>query len=262
MARYRHAFSIPTRDGNPLERLFPRCAELGFEALALRPEQYGIFLGNPAGFLGRWAGHVERVMALLVDAPLTTAMGRRQFETVLHLAAGIGCYRIILDCPDPPLARMIDPAVVLDALHVAAREARELRIRLSLRNRRDRLLDSRADLVRLARWADPEAVGLAIDTAHVVLAGEKDWAALLGDVREHVDCVHLTDIVRSRLPMLEGDWAKPCALGEGDVDFRAVFDALDRLGYEGWLIAEDPGEVDPVSAMKRAGQFLTSHDRV
>ncbi|MHC4294082.1 MAG: sugar phosphate isomerase/epimerase family protein [Planctomycetota bacterium] len=45
------------------------------------------------------------------------------------------------------------------------------------------------------------------------------------------------------------------ALGEGDVDFRALAQALRAIGYEGWVILEAPPTDDPIAAGKKNLQF-------
>ena len=38
------------------------------------------------------------------------------------------------------------------------------------------------------------------------------------------------------------------ALGEGNVDFRAVVQALRAIGYDGWIILETPPGADPLAS--------------
>ena len=45
------------------------------------------------------------------------------------------------------------------------------------------------------------------------------------------------------------------ALGEGDVDFRAVAQALRAVGYDGWCVLEAPGGKDPLATAKQNFAF-------
>jgi len=45
------------------------------------------------------------------------------------------------------------------------------------------------------------------------------------------------------------------ALGEGDVDFHAVVQALRAVRYDGWVVLETPSGNDPVAAGKRNLEF-------
>jgi sugar phosphate isomerase/epimerase len=68
---------------------------------------------------------------------------------------------------------------------------------------------------------------------------------------DHIVEVHLKDVRFS-----EG--APPdfnVALGEGNVDFRAVAQALNAVGFDGWAILETPPGLDPLAAAKANLQY-------
>lgn len=47
--------------------------------------------------------------------------------------------------------------------------------------------------------------------------------------------------------------------GDGDVDFKPIFDILDRTGYEGWVVVEaeqDPAKANPLPMRSRPASTL------
>lgn len=47
--------------------------------------------------------------------------------------------------------------------------------------------------------------------------------------------------------------------GDGDVDFKPIFDILDRTGYEGWVVVEaeqDPAKANPLPTRSRPASTL------
>ena len=44
--------------------------------------------------------------------------------------------------------------------------------------------------------------------------------------------------------------------GEGDVDFPAVFDAVQAVGYDNWFVLETPGKADPIASAAKNLNFV------
>ena len=45
----------------------------------------------------------------------------------------------------------------------------------------------------------------------------------------------------------------------GDVDFKPIFDILDRTGYEGWVVVEaeqDPAKANPFAYAVKARKYI------
>ena len=257
--RWRLAYSSPTRDGHALEALFRRCGALGLNGLQLRPEQYGLFLGDPAGFLGRWSQWVPLICGLRVCCDVRSDPALEHFEKTIDLAVGIDGDLLVLAAEGPPVSgdlRTRDEA--LARLEHFGRAARSKGLRLSVSNEADGLVASRRDLETLAGAANADALGLTLNTAQLVLAGETDLGSLARDFCDRLDNIHLTDIARSRFPMLEDNRTEPRRLGEGDVDFRPLFEALAAMDYAGWLTVEGlaDGAGEAADEMSRAVAFL------
>jgi inosose dehydratase len=123
----------------------------------------------------------------------------------------------------------------------------------------DRLLDA----------TDSGRVGLCYDTGHLVLGGADPLAVLArhGDRVWHVhfkDC-HPQVAAQSRAEAWDYFAAVRhgvfCELGRGAVDFAAVVAALERRGYEGWVVVEQdvlPGLGTPAQSAGRNRDFLRS----
>jgi inosose dehydratase len=108
------------------------------------------------------------------------------------------------------------------------------------------------ELARLMDDVD-DAVGLCVDTGHAAYAGV-DPVVLLRAYGERVRHLHVKDVRRDVLGRCHADrrgFADAvaagvfCPLGSGVVDFTAVRNALDELGYRGWATLEQdrlPGD--------------------
>jgi inosose dehydratase len=101
-----------------------------------------------------------------------------------------------------------------------------------------------------------DAVGLLIDTGHLLFAGG-DILAVIDRYGNRINHVHAKDIRSAVLESVdrEKDSFLDCVLkgvftvpGDGMIDYHAVMQALADKQYEGWIIVEaeqDPTEADP-----------------
>jgi inosose dehydratase len=88
------------------------------------------------------------------------------------------------------------------------------------------------------------------DTAHLAAAGS-DPAELIRRYAGRIAYVHLKDFRAEPFAFLP--------LGEGDVDFPAILDALDRAGYDGWITVElDEYDGPAVDAARASREYLNS----
>ena len=124
-----------------------------------------------------------------------------------------------------------------------------------------------ADIDRLLQMTDPNLVHLLYDTGHLVFAGEDPVAVLrkhIGRIRH----VHLKDLRREVfLTVGPGSMSFLAAVragvftvpGDGNLDFRPIFDILAESGYEGWLVVEaeqDPAMANPFEYALKARRYL------
>jgi len=91
---------------------------------------------------------------------------------------------------------------------------------------------------------DPEYIYFGPDTAHLLVAGCNP-AEIFESYKSRIRFVHLKDFKKSsELKTNEGMdkgfdvYSNFMELGEGDVDFKAVFNVLRSVDYDGYLTAE------------------------
>jgi sugar phosphate isomerase/epimerase len=112
---------------------------------------------------------------------------------------------------------------------------------------------------RLVSSFDPGLVGVILDPGNMAQEGFEDYrigAELLGPYLAHV---HIKNSAFER-PAGGGVWEpRWAALEDGVVDFGQVFEALEHVGYDGWLVMEDFSGVRPSrEALKFNLEFLRS----
>jgi sugar phosphate isomerase/epimerase len=98
---------------------------------------------------------------------------------------------------------------------------------------------------RLVSAFDPDLIGVIFDPGNMAQEGFEDYrigAELLGPYLAHV---HIKNAAFER-PVGGGVWEPRWApLEDGVVDFGLVFEALEHIGYHGWLVMEDFSGVRP-----------------
>lgn len=105
-------------------------------------------------------------------------------------------------------------------------------------------------LERLSEEFPPELMGFIVDTFWVQ-AGGADPAAWLRKLAGRAPCIHLKDFAYGR---------KYAVLGEGNMNFDAVFEAAEESGTEFMLVEQDDcyGE-DPFECLRRSYEFLKAN---
>ncbi|OLQ72216.1 myo-inosose-2 dehydratase [Photobacterium proteolyticum] len=115
------------------------------------------------------------------------------------------------------------------------------------------VIETAQDIDDLMEYTGPE-VGLLLDTGHLTYAGA-DPVAVATRWAHRINHVHTKDIradvladVKNRKTsfldaVLSGVFTVP---GDGCVNYPALFDVLNKVGYEGWLVVE--AEQDPAVA--------------
>lgn len=122
---------------------------------------------------------------------------------------------------------------------------------------------------RLLDMTDPAILGLCFDTGHWSFAGG-DPVQGIHEFTDRIWHVHFKDhepnVARQSR---EQGWDGPtsvghgvfCELGRGDVDFPGVVNALQEVGYAGWIVVEQdvlPGMGTPKESAQRNREYLRS----
>lgn len=123
------------------------------------------------------------------------------------------------------------------------------------------------ELDSLMIYTSSSVLGLCLDTGHLTFGGG-DAVEILERHAPRVWHVHFKDCspeVASRARAGEWDYVRSvregvfCELGQGSVDFRRVLDALQRVGYDRWIVVEQdvlPGMGAPALSAARNRAFL------
>ena len=149
--------------------------------------------------------------------------------------------------------------------------AREVRERTGLRTvfhpHCGGYVETPAEIDQLMRLTDPSLLGLVLDTGHIVYGGG-DPLVVLETHAERVWHVHFKDcdlgVAKSARAQEMGYLQAVrsqlfCELGTGVVDFAAVKRALERAGYDGWIVVEQdvfPGYGTPKQSAQKSRDYL------
>ena len=107
-------------------------------------------------------------------------------------------------------------------------------------------IETREEIDRLFSMIDRDLIFQGPDIGHLVWAGT-DPVAFCRDYADSIKSVHVKDIDPQVLKEgVEKEWDYGtfsahgifAELGEGMVDFPAMFAILEKAGYEGWIIVE------------------------
>lgn len=152
--------------------------------------------------------------------------------------------------------------LLVEGLNRLGRKAKEMGITLTYHHHMGTVIQTEEEIDRLMAETDPDAVGLLFDTGHLAYC-EIDPVSVVEKHGSRIGHVHLKDIRRERIDrnwkghgsFLEGVRAGTFTVpGDGDLDFTPIFAALERCGYEGWMVVEaeqDPAVANPLEyAMK------------
>jgi inosose dehydratase len=133
-----------------------------------------------------------------------------------------------------------------EGVTAVARTTLEYGVRCCFHNHVGTFVETRAEVERLLALADPEALFLGPDTGHLAWAGD-DPVAFFRDYRDRILTAHIKDIGKQALE--EGrrlDWDYRTysdngiftELGDGVVEWDALFAIVRESGFNGWLIVE------------------------
>lgn len=168
-----------------------------------------------------------------IDACLATGAG----VVVLAAATGVDGY------DDRPVLDDVQWKTLLTNLDRIADHAARRGVIAVVHPHIGTLVETAEDVQRVVEGSH---IGFCIDTGHLAAAGADPVAITLANL-DRVKHVHLKDVDTAMAAKVvakeitfsdavaDGMWQ---VLGEGDVDIRAMIEALEGVGYDGWYVLE------------------------
>lgn len=242
----RLAFSRPTGTETEQRELFRSFRPAGFEGLQLKGSQYERYLREPHQFQAEWGEDPGAVAALITGGSLDEA-GIERLRRVIAFARAVRSERVVF-CHGLS-RRGVTPADLRGFARLLSglgKEAREAGVRLSLHHHDDQPVMHRDDFDCFFEAVDEDALGLTVDTAHLVKSGVPDIAGLIRPFAAVIDNVHLKDFAAGAFRVL----------GEGEIDFSSVFQALREIRYDGWLCADEESGGELREGMSASFRFI------
>jgi inosose dehydratase len=252
----RFGYAAITWGGNDRQAI-DDIAALGFRGVQLRQSAVATWGDRPAELKALLA---ERRLALVALSsgvmPLDPAAEKESVAQHVRHARFVrevgGRYLQLLD--ERPRGR--DPVPddyrrMGRLLSELGRRTADLGISLGLHNHMGNLSQAPDEVARVLDAADPRFVRLELDTAHYQQAGG-DPAEAVRRYGARLLFLHLKDL-ESPIPGGGPDSYRFVELGRGKVDFKAVFAALDGIGFDGWAVVELDSVPDPARTPKQSG---------
>lgn len=244
----RLAFSAPDRGPDERSALLRGYRAVGFDGLQLKRRQYQDDLDDPVRFLARWGAYQGVASGLITGGDLGED-AVADLRRVIAFAAAVGGERIVY-CHGVPRASVTDDDLRRFGrlLSDLGEEARGHGVQLSLHHHHNQPVMYRADLDLFFAGIKDRQVTLTVDTAHLVKSGVTDVVGVIRDFAPFIDNFHVKDI----------DAGAFVPLGHGAIDFAPIFSAIDEIGYDGWLCADEESGAAIVDAMDASHRFFTA----
>lgn len=234
----------------PAERVLAEMQSLGLTATEFGPDGFlpaepdtkarflkGFGLRAVGGFLPVVLHDADHDPLREVDPFIDACLASGAGVVVLAASTGLAGYdeRAVLDD--------VQWKTLLDHLDRIADHADSRGVVAAIHPHIGTLVETGEDVQRVL---DDSHVGLCVDTGHLAAAGADPVAITLANLAR-VKHVHLKDVdtaIAARVVAGEISFADAVAagmwrvLGQGDVDIRAMIDALRSHGYDGWFVLE------------------------
>ena len=242
------AFSAITSSDEERRTLFTSFRGAGYDGLQLKGSQYLDYLDEPGRFLDDW-GHIDGVASALIAGCSLNEEGIELLKKIFAFGRTVGS-RMIVFCHCVPHTDLKpdDLRAYAFVLSELGKCSREMGVKLSLHNHYDQPVMLREDIRVFFDAVEKGTVGLTADTAHFAKSGVNGIAGIIREFRDVIDNFHLKDFA-------EGEFR---VLGEGNIDFTPIFQAIRDIGYDGWISADEESGSDITAAMKKCRDFISS----
>jgi inosose dehydratase len=245
----------------PAATVLDACAELGFEGVQLgRGFPLGDELQAALRARNLRLAEVYAELPVTEDGPSNDALqiGRERLALLLDAGGDVlvaacriggGRERWAARGDDPVAPRLSERGWrrLVDILGILAAETRQAGRIFAFHPHAGTYVETPAEIRRLVATTDPARVAICLDAGHATVGGA-DAVALVAELGPRIRHVHikdvdpavLSDLRTARLP----DFAAAIRarvfteLGRGMLDVDGLVDALEAIGYGGWLMVE------------------------
>jgi inosose dehydratase len=233
---------------------------LGFPGIQIRANVL-VEIPDPHALRGLLAQHHLTFVALSSGtAPLDPALRQSTIDTHMknakYLHEAGGSYLQLVPAPSKEKTFSAkDFKYEGELLTEIGKRVADLGVQMSLHNHMNTMGQAPDALDAILDAADPRYVKLELDTAHY-LQGGGDPAGAVRKYGKRLLFLHLKDVKNA--PTKGG--YEFVELGQGRVDFPAVFEALKSISFRGWGIIEFDGEhVGPVRTPTESAEISKSY---
>ncbi len=195
----------------------------------------GLAVSNVNNFTGFAFGDGDTYHPTWVEPEPARRRQRIDFtRRAIELAAAIGGDRVSLQPGGPYVGRDRDELGELfaEGLNACLDTARACGVTVGIEPEPGLFIETAAqfDAFKRRHLPDEPRVAMNCDIGHHFCVGEPP-DRVIRDFRASIGHVHVEDIAASRVH-------QHLVPGDGAIDFAAVFNALDAVGYDGWVTVE------------------------
>jgi len=232
-------------------------SSIGYKGIELVDAHYGQYFDKPVELSRLIASHELRAVAIAKHANLTDqATYRGAVDSLKKLGdfASSAGFEKILFAETPMEGRRGERhfKMLADALNEIGGYVKDRGVHLTFHPHTKTTVERREHIDKFFKLVETERVGFCLDTAHLTGAGV-DLPKLVLEYCDRISYVHLKDI-RTESSL---SWDRRFVeLGSGDVDFPAVFEAFEKIGYSGWHSVELDNSPDPDKSAKASWRYL------
>jgi len=243
-ADIRFGYAAITWQGNDRQAI-EDIAAVGFKGIQLRANLLPEFGEKPAALRELLAGRGLTMVAFSSgNMRIDPAVEREELEKHTSHARFVrdvgGLYLQLTD--ERPKGRPVTAADYKRMGHLLTelgKRTADLGIPVGYHNHMNNLGERPEEIRAVLDAADPRFVKLQLDTAHYQQGGG-DPAAAVREYKDRLLFLHIKDL-ESPVPGATGDTSRSyrfVELGRGQVNLKAVFDALADASFRGWAVVE------------------------
>lgn len=154
-----------------------------------------------------------------------------------------------------------------DGLSKLGKIAKEYGITMTFHHHMGTVVQTALEIDKMMEKTDKDSVFLLFDSGHLAYCGE-DYLKVLAKYVDRIKHVHLKDIrqdvvskvKKEHLSFLQGVRLGAFTVpGDGNIDFKPIFEILKKANYKGWLLVEaeqDPAIANPFKYAKKAREYI------